>query len=840
MSRMKATIRRLEPLTISAYAQLIVVILGVAVALWTALAPTNQSATVAIIAAFVVSAYLLVVSRKNWLLAIVFVFLTYCIYSILCAQYLDLVGDSPYNAFSGTPIAWRGALVMLVFMLCLAIVIPPDMPRFPTVPLCSPSPNWFVVAVCAAVVIFAGLTGLDEVEGVERLKISSSLYEYSIILLIIGIYYTAFRKSGVVLMAAVLLFRTYLDFTSGNRVTSLEMVVAFFLMCVAWKARWRVLVPLGVTLFVILMGVGSLRGESFSLDLVLDRLGRVFEKRGLAWDGAFSAYHTSLSILATEAHYSLAERISALPSYLLSISVIPFDLGGLSNPTSVALTHYWHLGGTYLPFAFHFYLGLPGVIAGSLLLGLLLRRIAVAGGYFNSLSDVKKLTIVWIGAAMFRWTQYEATSLVRGAALMALATLSVTWLLQILRKTGYCSADDRVALANKDQIDGSSSSSFPVKTAAIVTYHNSYSYGACLQAYATFLLFQRAGFNAYFVDYHNSHEDDSLGKKAIDLLPRLGFSDFVVLGLKNLLGYRRYALASFSSFHKELPKTKTRSRSTADFDDLCSDLLVVGSDQMWNPDISGGLDPAFFLDFGKPRRRISLATSMGSHTFREPGERDELCHYLSRLNAISVREKHAQKQIMEITGREAFLCLDPTLLIDADTWRGFAQKPECLHGDENYLLVFTVDNHPERASRLWHDVARELGVAVYRIAGNIVPVSGVDRTLRGVTPQEFVWLIDHAAYVCTDSFHGTAFSINLETPFAVFSNKRGNNVRMIELLEMCGLSNRFDNLSSDCHPLPKEEFTDARQRILSKREECLAWLDRVSDLSNPVSLSRNS
>lgn len=375
------------------------------------------------------------------------------------------------------------------------------------------------------------------------------------------------------------------------------------------------------------------------------------------------------------------------------------------------------------------------------------------------------------------------------------------------------------------------------RQAYIITYHNSYSYGACLQAYASQVVLEKLGFDVRFVDYHNPYEDDSLGKSALSLFAKGNVRRAVSTCLRNMLGYRRYAHRAFDAYHETLPKTSVHSRSLGDFQDLASDLLVVGSDQMWNASISGSLDPAFMLDFGKAGKRISLATSMGNYEFTDE-DAVLVRRCLSRLSAISVREYHAKEQVKAITGKDAYVCLDPTLLLSADDWRSFAKRPSHV-GDEEYLLVFTVDNHPERAWRVWNRRARELEVPVYRIANNLVPVSHVDRTLRGVTPQEFVWLIDRAAYVVTDSFHGTAFSINLQTPFTVIPNKRGNNVRMIELLESVGRSECFDDLAEE-RSAPRINLARAGSLLNERRAECIKWLAEATDTGCPRDPRPNS
>lgn len=366
------------------------------------------------------------------------------------------------------------------------------------------------------------------------------------------------------------------------------------------------------------------------------------------------------------------------------------------------------------------------------------------------------------------------------------------------------------------------------KKANVVTYHNSYSYGACLQAYASLALLCQLGFETSFVDYRNPWESDSLGKSALRLLAEGNAKGALASLFRNALGYRRYSLAAFAEFHETLPKTPNGSRSIDDFQDLETDLLVVGSDQMWNASISGGIDRAFLLDFGRARRRVSLATSMGNYVM---GEKDAamIRRCLSRFEAVSVREHHTKRQIDAATDRDAFLCLDPTLLVDPDEWRVFSKKPKQVDSEE-YLLVFTVNNFPEHSSGVWTRYAKELGIPTYRIANNRLLVSGVKKTLRGITPQEFVWLIDHAAYVVTDSFHGTAFSLNLETPFTVIPNKTGNNVRMTELLVAVGLERRFCDTKEDACPSAME-FDQAASKLRTRRAVCLEWLSKsVSDL----------
>lgn len=378
--------------------------------------PGSETSAIAMAAATALSVYGAVICRANWLLVIPFLFLAYCSYSILCAMYLGLVEQSPYLAFSGTRYAWEGASVMLAFTMGITLLLPTRVSRFPNAKITSPRFNGSIVAVCIIGIIVAAFNLADTTGA--RMRMTSSFYEYSIIFVIVGLYYASDNKWATAAIVLAVAFRTALDFITGNRVTSLEMLVVLFLMNVSYRVKASKLIIPGLILYVALMTVGSLRGSDFSLEVIAQDFADTFLSNCGAWDGAYSAYHTSLCVLATEQLYPHAERVAQLPAALLSCSVSPVDL--VASPTELAGQVYWHMGGTYFPFFFHFYLGLPGVVAASCLLGMLLRRMARPRPGLET-APVLGLVTVWIGATSFRWIQYDLTQLIRGVMLTCIA-----------------------------------------------------------------------------------------------------------------------------------------------------------------------------------------------------------------------------------------------------------------------------------------------------------------------------------------------------------------------------------------------------------------------------------
>ena len=82
----------------------------------------------------------------------------------------------------------------------------------------------------------------------------------------------------------------------------------------------------------------------------------------------------------------------------------------------------------------------------------------------------------------------------------------------------------------------------------------------------------------------------------------------------------------------------------------------------------------------------------------------------------------------------------------------------------------------------------------------------------------------NAEYVITDSFHGTAFSMNLGRPFVSISPGRFSG-RIMNLLEMTGETSRYlddyGNLSIAEQPI---DFTRIQNVFDIKREEARAFL----------------
>lgn len=360
----------------------------------------------------------------------------------------------------------------------------------------------------------------------------------------------------------------------------------------------------------------------------------------------------------------------------------------------------------------------------------------------------------------------------------------------------------------------------------IVTLHQSFSYGASLQAYATFKAISKMGFDAEFINYVNKYEQNQ--NHLISRTKDFGIKKNIIRTVENIF-LRRYAnrVRAFKNFQKNLPKTQPFTDKES-LNDLQYDILISGSDQLWNPDIFGGLDEVFFLNFGKAEKRIAYAASAGSHVFSDY-EKDMVAPLLSRYTAISIRENGLKKQVEEMTGEIVYQVLDPTFLVSANEWLQLTNGMNPI-ANERYILVYMIGvpyrYYRERYAKIIRFYADKLDAKVYAVSpDSFIHVYGCDKNLNDITPFELVQVINNAELVITSSFHGVAFSINLNKKFIALKNS--NPLRVGNLLQLCGLEDRIiDSLEPEkCERLLNHvDYQKTNEVLREMREFSYNWL----------------
>lgn len=325
-----------------------------------------------------------------------------------------------------------------------------------------------------------------------------------------------------------------------------------------------------------------------------------------------------------------------------------------------------------------------------------------------------------------------------------------------------------------------------MKKIAIVTI-NSQNYGNRLQNFALQFILENLGYD-------------------ITTLKRQNYDWSFKFKLKNYLHYiwKTNNTTQFFKFNKLIKWSKGIYSNNFKYLNNKFDYFIAGSDQVWNPVYSFTGTELDFLTFAESNKRIAYAASFG--VSKIPTEKvNEYKNKLEGFEKISVREDAGATIIQKLNGKQVPVVLDPTMLLTANQWRKIEKKPSNMPSGK-YTLVYSVESMSDELKRIVNEERKKnLVIDVKKMLGKEFAVG----------PAEFLYLIDHADKILTDSFHGTVFSILFHTPF-VICNRDGINMnsRIETLLNTCELSEE----------ITEDSFANADKILELKRKESIQFL----------------
>lgn len=258
------------------------------------------------------------------------------------------------------------------------------------------------------------------------------------------------------------------------------------------------------------------------------------------------------------------------------------------------------------------------------------------------------------------------------------------------------------------------------------------------------------------------------------------------------------------------------------------DLYISGSDQLWNAKLTEGkIDPAYLLEFGSSDiRKITYSMGVSLKNMEEPVE--SIKPSLMKFDAISLREEECYKQIHELTeGKvDMHVDVDPTFLLKKEEYDKYI--PEESLCDEPFIFTYTMpDSSQMKVYNAAKELSNKLGIKVIDASGNPKNANKKIEDNRICGPAEFLWYIKNADYVVTNSFHGTAFSVNMEKNFVTIPHSQ-TGYRVTEILDKLGLSNRYANTGIEAVKCfdTKADFEKSSAILDSLREESIKYLEK--------------
>ena len=274
------------------------------------------------------------------------------------------------------------------------------------------------------------------------------------------------------------------------------------------------------------------------------------------------------------------------------------------------------------------------------------------------------------------------------------------------------------------------------------------------------------------------------------------------------------------------------------------DVVFVGSDQVWGPlSLYRGFYNLLFVDDSVPK--FSYASSFGVSSIFS-WQKDGVARYLNRLSMIGVREKRGAEIVKELTGRDAKVVLDPTLLLTKKEWLDAVEEwdsnseklSHAMPINEPYILTYILGEREDIRDEI-KKLGRDSGV-------KIVNLPHIDRyhqmddgwgdvKLFDVDPLDFVRLVSKATYVVTDSFHGSVFSILMHKKFITFyralpSSKGSTHSRIDSLFEQFGLTNRLFKGDIWEQMQCEIDYDQVDNRIAAMRKDSLEFFKKGLEL----------
>ncbi|SEQ25317.1 polysaccharide pyruvyl transferase family protein [Butyrivibrio sp. TB] len=256
--------------------------------------------------------------------------------------------------------------------------------------------------------------------------------------------------------------------------------------------------------------------------------------------------------------------------------------------------------------------------------------------------------------------------------------------------------------------------------------------------------------------------------------------------IKRINDYRISNIGPYSPFYRGYKNIQNASKKY--------DAIMVGSDQLWTP---AGIKSKFYnlLFVSDNVRKISLATSFGVKDIPFY-QRKTTAKYLDRIEFLSTRELNGRRIIKELIGRNALVALDPTLMYDSESWNVFFRRKKTI--DEPYIFAYFLgenDNYRDEVEKFAKKKHLVIVTCPFMDCFNKRDLDFGDRQLYDVDPTDFLNLIRNAEYVCTDSFHGTVFSILNHKKFITFNRTRNDdkqtrNSRIDSLFSILDLESR--------------------------------------------------
>lgn len=366
----------------------------------------------------------------------------------------------------------------------------------------------------------------------------------------------------------------------------------------------------------------------------------------------------------------------------------------------------------------------------------------------------------------------------------------------------------------------------------ILTFHCAHNYGAMLQAYALQTALANRGYDAEVVDYRLPKLYDYLEKFSL-----IGYYNHyrrkkqnpIISLLKVIKNYRKNQKKSvqwnrFEFFLDKYIRKSSRIYEEQDIQKNEYDVIICGSDQIWNPELTGGICEAYFgKGFKTTVKKIAYAGSNGSDCIAE-SDWQIFKPLFQNFNYLSVREQ-GLSAFLKLNGVPNEVVLDPVFLLEKKNWESISVNSPF----DDYVFTYSFwepDYFFDVALSLSKKMRKKL--IVFSYSKNDCLPNDVVQIIDG-GPLELLGYIKKASFVVSNSFHGIALSIIMEKQF-VCVPPRKHRERIDSIMSIAGIADFIVERSSDISTLNSINYEMVNQKVDCARKKSIAFIQK--SLSN--------
>lgn len=328
----------------------------------------------------------------------------------------------------------------------------------------------------------------------------------------------------------------------------------------------------------------------------------------------------------------------------------------------------------------------------------------------------------------------------------------------------------------------------------ILTFHDAHNYGAVLQAYALKTYLNKDGFDAKIINYHHYTIPDGYPKE------------------NNISRWEKFNKFIFELIDQE-EKTYI---SEEELEKLDIDFWICGSDQIWNPELTRGLNKGFFLNFMTKGKKISYATSIGHDRLDEKIEK-EFSKNIEQIECISVREKSLKNYLKEFTDKNIEQVLDPVFLLEEQDYDKLILENK--YGE--YILIYELV--PDiRLTNVAKKISENTNIKIIEL-NDKHKENYFCNQISDAGPNEFLTLMKNAKIIISNSFHATAFSIIFNKDFYIIS-RENKNARMENILEIVDMKDRLIDNIEDIYNVKSIDYNKANEKLNVEKNKSKKFL----------------